>query len=165
MFITNEAFHSPVSAMFGGASEKYWTMTELALHQIWFIASCVQEVGTGEDAYEIGRTLFLSGKLQLEELLESGARLEAAYIVTPAHINGGNGWHMEPLARIWNAAEPDTECQRAHVFETVSGQRYTDSMLGTPWEALLLEDACLVLASRATPTTADVHCRLSQVAP
>ena len=157
MFITNEAFHSPVSAMFGDASEKYWTMTELALHQIWFIASCVQEVGTGEDAYEIGRTLFLSDKRQLEELLESGARLEDAYIVTPAHINGGSGWLMERLVRIWNATEPDTECQRAHVFEAVSGQRYTDSALGTPWADLLLDDECLVLASRATATVTDMH--------
>ncbi len=62
--------------------------------------------------------------------------LTSVSLISPAHVNGGTGWKLEPLAALWEAEEPDAEGQMADVYELASGAYYARSALGTPLDSL-----------------------------
>lgn len=137
MFTTYEDFRAPLSRMWGDTDEKFWSAVKLTWNRIWFIATFMKCVQMGGEQFEVAETLLLGEKAQLDELANAVDRIAAVYIVTPAHLNGGQGWEIELLSKIRLAQEPNLLPQPVHMYETASGRRYTDSMFGTPWEKLL----------------------------
>lgn len=139
MFITDTAFRSPVSDLFGDASVTYWHATELALHHSWFLVT-VRQVESDDDAFVVGRTMMLSRASDVEDLIQQNSagllRFESVQVITPAHVNGSEHWKMDPLLAVWVADEPSFPGQIAEVYETSEGVKYVISMLGTPIDQL-----------------------------
>lgn len=140
MFITNTAFRSPISGLFGNDSETYWHAAELALQHSWFLVTFIQAESDDEDAYEVGRTMLVSSMSEVEQLAyqNSGGllRLDSVQVITPGHVNGTEQWKMDPLRAVWAAEEPSVEGQIAQIYETSAGLKYVCSMLGTPIDEL-----------------------------
>lgn len=110
---------------------------------------------SGKEPYEFGKTLLLSNVDQVAHFLtrdNPDLSVNSAYIVTPGHVNGGPGWAMDKLLKIWNAREPDATEQQVTVYETVSGKRYCDSFLGTSVNELTIRSLSfeLPIADRAS---------------
>ena len=145
MFVTQDAFKSPLSGMFGEPGQHHWLAAELALAQHWFMAQVVQRPFPKEkDPHELDRTLFLSRLADLTILAHPDptgtTRLASAFIVMPAYAKGGMDWRMERLRAVWTANEPDSTEEveeTAEIFETESGAVYNFSLHKTPVEKLL----------------------------
>ncbi|WP_180126875.1 hypothetical protein [Rhodoferax sp. BLA1] len=139
MFITNDTSLSPIHKIFGEVGDSYWTSTELALHQIWFLMALQVVDRNDAEPVEFGRTLLLSNLDQVAHFLaldNPDLSVKSAYIVTPGHVNGSQGWAMDELVKIWNAQEPDATELHVTVYETVSGRSYCHSLLNTPVDKL-----------------------------
>jgi len=135
MFITNDAFLSPIHNAFAGAGDSYWSSTEVSLQTIWFLMALRVVDRSDKVPFEFERTVLLSNHDQIAHFLtldDPDLSVNSAYIVTPGHVNGSRGWAMEELIKIWNAQEPDETEQYVAVYETVSRKRYCNSFLETP---------------------------------
>lgn len=141
MFITREAYRSPVSALFLSGGDVVWTATELGLQQIWFLAH-LEEVDTEDgDGYASNRTMLLSDFQSIEHFLQSShdgkVRLKSVHILTPGHVNGSDGWQMDRLRAVWQGREMlDEHPIPTDIFETVSGKKYPASFCGLSVEEL-----------------------------
>ena len=141
MFITSSAFRSPLSDLLRDPTEQYWVAAELALQHPWFLVTFrqTQSIDDG-NAFEANRTMLLSNVRDVESLAqqETGGPLhfECAHVITPGHLNGTDGWKMEPLNAVWMAEEPSVAGQLAEIYETRAGVKYVRSMLETPIEEL-----------------------------
>lgn len=136
MFITNQAFKSPISQLLGNPDEQYWAAAELALCHPWFLVTFRHTQETdATDTLEITRTILLSNVTDVEHWAhqEQGGsmQLESVLLVSPGHLNGTDGWRMEPLSAVWTAEEPSTGGQMVDIYETRAGVKYVHSMLGT----------------------------------
>lgn len=150
MFITNDAFQSPLHKLFGDIGDSYWTSAEIALHQIWFLMALRIVDRSDTEPFEYERTLLLSDLEQLAHFLTLDSPdlfVRTAYIVTPGHVNGSTDWAMDELFRIWDAEEPNAEEQHIAVYETKSGKRYSHSLLGTPVKRLKIQSLRFELPS------------------
>lgn len=143
MFITNEAFRSPIASLFGSTNEMYWSSAELALQHPWFLLTLRQVDRSESEPWVTKRTLLLSSDDQVEQLMSLSEpdeiSVESLLIVSPSHINGTSHWAMDVVHKVWTAHEPEHESLHASVYETSSGRRYTNSALGTPAEDLVVE--------------------------
>lgn len=143
MFMTDEVFRSPLSGLLREAGCTYWPTVELGLQRMWFLMSVREALHSDGKSYDIDRTTLISDFQFFEQFLQAyeakEIRLNSIQIVTPGHMNGTNSWAMDVLAKIWDAQEPDEPNQTALVFETKSGRRFTNSMLGTPAEAFSVD--------------------------
>ncbi|MGB4782667.1 MAG: hypothetical protein WBH61_11650, partial [Candidatus Methylomirabilis sp.] len=116
MFITNDAFISPISSLLGNPAEHYWAAAELALCRPWFLVTFRHtQVTDGANAFEMTRTMLLSNVKDIESWAqqENGGsmQLESVLLVSPGPLNGTQGWKMEPLSAVWTAEEPSAEGQ------------------------------------------------------
>ena len=141
MFITTSAFRSPLSDLLRDPTEQYWVAAELALQHPWFLVTFRHsELNEDGNAFEANRTMLLSNVRDVENLAqqETGGTLhfESAYVITPGHLNGTDGWKMEPLNAVWMAEEPSAVGQVAEIYETRAGLKHVRSMLETPIEEL-----------------------------
>ena len=141
MFITNNAFRSPISSLLGNLDAQYWTAAELALCRPWFLVKFRYTQETDDtDTFEMTRTMLLSNLTDVElwALQEQGGsmQLESVLLVSPGHLNGTDDWKMEPLSAIWTAEEPSTGGQIVDIYETRAGVKYVHSMLETQIEEL-----------------------------
>jgi len=60
MFITREAYKSPVSVFLSGIGDLGWSATEVALQQVWFLVH-LEEIETDDDVgYTSVRTIVWS---------------------------------------------------------------------------------------------------------
>ncbi|WP_157443497.1 hypothetical protein [Curvibacter lanceolatus] len=113
----------------------YWSAVELAVSVPWFMVQLRKNSTLKETS-----DMLLSGVDDLLRLMETQASDEcevtSVSLVSPAHMNGGTGWKLEPLAALWEAEEPDAEGQTADVYELTSGTCYARSALGTPLDSL-----------------------------
>ena len=137
MFITDNAFKSPISGLFGECEEQYWLAAEVALQHPWFLVTFRQKEPIDDvDAIEIKRTMLLADVADVECLAQQEAgglqQFESAQVVTPGHLNGTDGWKMDPLAAVWTAEEPAEPGQAVEILETRAGVKYARSMLETP---------------------------------
>lgn len=140
MFVTQDAFKSPLSGMFGEPGQHHWLAVELALAQHWFMAQVVQRpLPQEKDPQEIDRTLFLSRLTDLTNLAQpdpsGGTRLTSAFIVMPTYAKGGMDWRMDRLRAVWVADEPNSSEgveESAEVIETDLGVMYNLSLHKTP---------------------------------
>lgn len=135
MFITNDAFRSPIHNAFADVGDSYWTSAEVSLHSIWFLIALRFVDRSNKEPFEFGKTLLLSNLEQVAHFLtldDPDLSVGSAHIVTPGHVNGSQGWAMDELTKIWNAQEPDATQQQVTIYETLSGRRYSNSCLETP---------------------------------
>ena len=137
MFITNNAFRSPISGILGNPDEQYWAAAELSLHQPWFLVTFRHsELIEGADAFEITRTILLSHVKDLErwaqQQSDGSLQLESVQVITPGHINGAHAWKMDSLEAVWTAEEPSVAGQAVEIYETTAGVKYAQSLLETP---------------------------------
>lgn len=142
MFITNTAFRSPVSNLFGGSSETYWLAAELAAQHPWFLVTVHQLESADDDSIAISRTILISDVITLEQFVRANSgslvSIGSVQLITPGHINGSDQWQMDKLRAVWTAEEPSTTGQTTDVFETAAGRKYAYSMLGTSVDDLQL---------------------------
>lgn len=135
MFLTHSSNAHPMSKWFTSSEITYWSAVELATNVPWFLVQLCKSSTPKETS-----DMLLSGVQDLLRLIETQASDEcevtSVSLVSPAHMNGGAGWKLEPLAALWAAEEPDAEGQTADVYELASGTCYARSALGTPLESL-----------------------------
>jgi len=141
MFITNEACKSTFPRFFAAPDELYWTAAKLALNVPWFLVSiCRPEPFNDDEPIEIRETMMFADVRDVAGLIDACAKgelkLVAAHVVTPAHVNGSNGWRMDQLRAVWHAREPMAPQQNVVIYETLGGACYGKSSLETPLEAL-----------------------------
>lgn len=141
MFITRDAYKSPVSALFSGSGEFVWSVTELATQQIWFLAHLEELQSENDSGFLSSRTLLLFDFQSVEHFIHSNqdgrVRLKSIHIVTPGHVNGSDNWQMDRLRAVWQGREPF----RGHdvpmnIFETVTGKKYPASFCSLSIEEL-----------------------------
>ncbi len=130
MFITREAYKSPVSALFSNRGELVWSVAEIALQQIWFLAHLEEVDPRDRNGNASLRTMMLFDFENVEHLLnaeqDATVRLKSVHIVTPGHINGSDHWEMEKLQAVWQGHELIEEQEfPTDIFETVSGKKYS----------------------------------------
>ena len=151
MFITNDTFLSPIHNAFADVGDTYWTATEVSLQTVWFLMALrFVDHSSDKEPFDVGRTLLLSNFDQVAHFLtlnDPDLSVDSAYIVTPGHINGSQGWAMDKLVKIWNAQEPDAKDQHVTVYETRSGKRYCNSILETPVNELANQSLLFELPS------------------
>lgn len=135
MFLTHSANTHPMSKWIQSSETSYWSAVELAVSVPWFMVQ-LRKNSTLQETSD----MLLSGVDDLLRLMETQASDEcevtSVSLVSPAHMNGGPGWKLEPLAALWEAQEPDAEGQTADVYELASGICYARSALGTPLDSL-----------------------------
>ena len=141
MFITREAYKSPVSDFLSGIGDLGWSATEVALQQVWFLVH-LEEIEAEDDAgYTCVRTMLLFDFHSVEHFLQagqgSGLRLKSVHIVTPGHVNGSDSWQMDQLRAVWQGREMVDEHEiPMDIFETVSGKKYPASFCSLSVEEL-----------------------------
>lgn len=135
MFLTHSANTHPMSKWIQSSEITYWSAVELAVSVPWFMVQLRKNSTLKETS-----DMLLSGVDDLLRLMETQVSDEcevtSVSLVSPAHMNGGTGWKLEPLAALWEAEEPDAEGQTADVYELTSGTCYARSALGTPLDSL-----------------------------
>lgn len=135
MFLTHSSNAHPMSKWITSSEISYWSAIELAMSVPWFMVQ-LRKRSTQKETSD----MLLAGVQDLLKLMETQASEEcevtSVSLVSPAHMNGGTGWKLEPLAALWSAEEPDAEGQTADVFELASGACYARSALGTPLDSL-----------------------------
>lgn len=113
----------------------YWSAVELAVSVPWFMVQLRKKSTLKESS-----DMLLSGVQDLLRLMETQAagdcEVTSVSLVSPAHMNGGTGWKLEPLAALWEAEEPGGQGQTTDVYELASGTCYARSALGTPTDSL-----------------------------
>lgn len=144
MFITREAYKSPVSALFLNRGELVWSVAELALQQIWFIANLEEVDSEGDNGNASLRTMLVFDFESVAHFLnaeqDGKVRLKSVHIVTPGHINGSDHWQMDQLRAVWQGREFVDEYEiPTDVFETVSGKKYTSTFCSHSAEELNAE--------------------------
>ncbi len=141
MFITREAYKSPMAALFLCKGEDGWSAIELALQQTWFLVHLEpSDASTGTEVH-CGRTLLLFDFPNIERFIlsspDSTARLLTVHIVTPGHVNGSDSWKMDQLRAVWQGREPVNGSEiPMDIFETVCGKRYPASFSALSIEEL-----------------------------
>ncbi len=141
MFITRDAYKSPISAFFQNGGDLAWSATELATQQIWFLAHLEEIDPEDGDGCICHRTVLLFDFLSVENFLnfgqESKVRLKSVHIVTPSHVNGTDSWKMDQLRAVWQGREMvDDHPIPTNIYETVSGEMYPASYCGLTSEEL-----------------------------
>lgn len=135
MFLTHSANTHPMSKWIESSEITYWSAVELALSVPWFMVQ-LRRNSTRKETSD----MLLSGVEELLRFMETQAldecEVTSVSLASPAHMNGGTGWKLEPLAALWEAEEPDAEGQTADVYELASGTCYARSALGTPLDSL-----------------------------
>lgn len=144
MLLTNSTWRSPHSLMQSDPNNSYWLCAELVFENPWFMV-CLSQIKDDDPVkdfqLELTRTMFVFDIVAVEEFVnlqsEGEMQLRAVHIVTSGHTNDSGNWQMDRLAAVWTAAEPSAPGQRVEMYETLSGQIYGYSMLGTPLNSLV----------------------------
>ena len=129
MFFTVDQARLPFPISGSGLSG--WDMVEVALAFPFFMVGV-----TAEQGGEKKRNTFLIGSFrQLDGLIKSQepGRLKVDFVnlICPQHISGGEPWEMHRVATLFQAREPEQTDHVCHVYESVEGRRFVDSLLGT----------------------------------
>lgn len=145
MFLTHEDFRSPFSSLYGDSGTNYWLNAEVAHSNFWFLLTFSQVERNECGLSASTRTVMLGSDAQIENHLSiirnepEYFRFKSLQIVSPHHANGSSSWMMEVLDKVWTAREPEHGDQLASIYETRTGNRYCNSLLGTPLKELIVE--------------------------
>lgn len=138
MFYTRNDAEVIFPGIFSEEGIRSWWYVLQQLHTHWFHVT-YQEKHKSDERDELFSNLILISMndhlIQFSDLPDF--IIEQVYIVTPKHMNGTNHWKMEILKEIWEAEEPGSDGQIAHIFALNNDKKYVDSGLGTPAEELL----------------------------
>ena len=114
-----------------GSGLSAWNMVEVALALPFFMVGVTAEEG-GE---KIRNTFLIGSFRQLDGLIKSQepGRLKVNFVnlICPQRISGGAPWEMHRVATLFQAQEPDQTDHVCHVYESVEGRKFVDSLLGT----------------------------------
>jgi hypothetical protein len=137
MFLTHQAHRSMLSDYLPDLDETYWRVAQVVINQPWFVVKSVH-IERSDEGEEITthRTMLFSSIVDVDDSIrgKTNERLKvaAAFIVTPAYMNGTDVWKMERLCAVWTAKEPHEPAQAVHIFETAESNLYSTSALDTP---------------------------------
>ncbi|UIN53876.1 hypothetical protein [Pseudomonas kribbensis] len=126
MFITHKPAEIFLSAYLGDGTTQYWQYVEQTNHCPWFYVS----VGRQQDAEALTSMVMLPSISAFEKLLnEQGADiwLLDAQLVSPAYLNGSDGWKMERLLEVRETVG-DTSEEAAYVYSLEGGHIYTETL-------------------------------------
>lgn len=117
MFVTRQ--DGEIRAVGSVRNDRYWCYVELTPHLPWFFAEVIHlDVG-------LLRHIFLADAFELKTLLtqqNSHIRVDDVLVVTPAYVNGTDGWKMERLQKLSLTAGEGAELEL--LSEVEGGHQY-----------------------------------------
>lgn len=126
MFITHKPAEIFLSAYLGDDSTQYWQYVEQTTHCPWFYV----RVGRQQGSEALTSMVMLPSISALEQLLnEQGADiwLLDVQLVSPAYLNGSDGWKMERLLEVRETADDMSE-EAAYVYCLEGGHIYSETV-------------------------------------
>lgn len=128
MFITHKHAEISLGAYLGDSSVQCWQYIEQTTHCPWFYVT----VGRRHDCETLTSMILIPSVSALEQLIgEEGTDiwLLDVQLVSPAYLNGSDGWKMEKLLEIREAVD-ETNKEATYVYSLEGGHIYTEE-LGT----------------------------------
>ncbi|WLG83689.1 hypothetical protein PSH97_21690 [Pseudomonas cucumis] len=125
MFITHKPAEIFLGAYLGDDATQYWQYVEQTTHCPWFYV----KVGRRQGSEALTRMVLIPSISALEQLLnEQGADiwLLDVQLVSPAYLNGGDGWKMEKLLEMRETVDDIREA--AYVYSLEGGHFYTEAL-------------------------------------
>lgn len=126
MFITHKPAEIFLGAYLGDDSTRYWQYVEQTTHCPWFYV----RVGRQQGGEALTSMVMLASVSALEKLLnEQGADiwLLDVQLVSPAYLNGSDGWKMERLLEVREMVDNTSE-EAAYVYSLEGGHTYTEAL-------------------------------------
>lgn len=124
MFITYKPAEIFLSAYLGDGSTQYWQYVEQTTHCPWFYV----RVGRQQDGEALTSMVMLPSISALEQLLSGqGAATWVldVQLVSPAYLNGSDGWKMERLLEVRETVDDMSE-EAAYVYSLEGGHIYSE---------------------------------------
>ncbi|MCP1445504.1 hypothetical protein J3D54_004636 [Pseudomonas sp. GGS8] len=126
MFITYKPAEIFLGAYLGDDSTQYWQYVEQTTHCPWFYV----RVGRQQGSEALTSMVMLPCISALEQLLtEQGADiwLLDVQLISPAYLNGSDGWKMERLLELRETMD-DMSAGAAYVYSLEGGHIYTEDL-------------------------------------
>ncbi|MBC3234150.1 hypothetical protein [Pseudomonas lurida] len=126
MFITHKPTEIFLGAYLGEDIIQYWQYVEQTTHCPWFYV----KVGRQQGTETLNSMVLIPSISALEQLLnEQGADiwLLDVQLVSPAYLNGGEGWKMERLLEVRETVDDISE-EAAYVYSLEGGHIYTEAL-------------------------------------
>ena len=126
MFITHKPAEIFLSAYLGDDSIQYWQYVEQTTHCPWFYV----KVGRQQGTETLNSMVLIPSISVLEQLLnEQGENiwLLDVQLVSPAYLNGSEGWKMERLLEVCETVDDISE-EAAYVYSLEGGHIYTEAL-------------------------------------
>lgn len=123
MFRTYRHAELPGNALFGDEIQR-WSYIEHGLHRPWFYVTVTEQ----HEGVTLRNMLMLPNEHVLESLIEQESErihIESVLLVSPAYINKGKRWLMEPLIELRSIKSLKSK-QNAYMYYTDGGNRYID---------------------------------------
>lgn len=126
MFITHRQAEIHLGAYLGDDSTQYWQYVEQTTHCPWFYV----KIGRRQGSEALTSMVLIPSISALEQLLdEQGADiwLLDVQLVSPAYLNGSEGWKMERLLEVRETLD-DMSAGTAYVYSLEGGHVYTEDV-------------------------------------
>jgi hypothetical protein len=126
MFITHKPAEIFLGAYLGDDSTQYWQYVEQTTHCPWFYVT----VGRQQGIEALASVVMLPSISALEQLLnEQGPDiwLLDVQLVSPAYLNGSDGWKMERLLEVRETVN-DMSAEACYVYSLEGGHVYTEDL-------------------------------------
>lgn len=126
MFITHKNAEISLGAYLGDDSTQYWQCVEQTTHCPWFYV----KVGRQQGSEVLASMVLIPSISALEQLLsEQGPDiwLIDVQLVSPAYLNGSDGWRMERLLEVREAVD-DTNDGASCVYSMEGGHIYIEDL-------------------------------------
>ncbi len=106
-----------------GQGRLLWGYVIVPLQNPWFH---IQYALTDESGDRFSKTVFLSTVDQLLDISQhKNVQLERVHLVSPEHVNGTEGWKMEPLHQILRRQIEEQQSWHGYIYVLENGTRYT----------------------------------------
>ncbi|VVM54297.1 hypothetical protein [Pseudomonas fluorescens] len=125
MFITHKPAEIFLGAYLGEDIIQYWQYVEQTTHCPWFYVNVGRQQGT----QKLNSMVLIPSISALEQLVnEQGADiwLLDVQLVSPAYLNGSEGWKMERLLEVRETVDDISE-EAAYVYSLEGGHIYTEA--------------------------------------
>lgn len=126
MFITHKPAEIFLGAYLDEDSTQYWQYVEQTTHCPWFYV----RVGRQQGIEALASMVMLPSISALEQLLnEQGAEiwLLDVQLVSPAYLNGSDGWKMGRLLEVRETVN-DMSAEACYVYSLEGGHVYTEDL-------------------------------------
>jgi hypothetical protein len=126
MFITHKPAEIFLDAYLGDDATQYWQYVEQTTHCPWFYV----KVGRRQGSEALTSMVLIPSISALEQLLnEQGVDiwLIDVLLVSPAYLNGSEGWKMERLLEVRETVD-DISAGATYVYSLEGGHIYTEDL-------------------------------------